>query len=432
MEYYTGGEMQDIRWYFGDGDSLVSSQGEVIHHYENDGKYPVTFVATDFCGVRDTAIDSIVVNSALGPVTDMISKMTDTVCPGFMFYIVTAALRADTFEWNMNDGTILYGDIISHKYATPGMHYFSLRIANSCQHEVILNDSIYVTTNLKTPLDNIDYQMLTTEPCVGDKFTVLSFPYTNMTYILGDGNTVNEQLDSLINYSESPKLYLGLTGISYSAAGTYDISAAVDNGCGVKDTLELGTLEVVDKSQAQAYISLDFLYESGTIVTYMNKPTTFYVGLSSNYDIDYGDGSSKSFSAGSYTIDKHTYTAEGTYTVSLITTNSCGDRDSTGMIVKVIKDPAGYAGVGEIAVDPMNVEAFPNPTNDVVSFKFDKNITENTAFSIYNLQGQLMHQQNINNANKVDFNFAQYSAGIYIASFVSETQNISKRVMLIK
>lgn len=98
----------------------------------------------------------------------------------------------------------------------------------------------------------------------------------------------------------------------------------------------------------------------------------------------------------------------------------------------MIKDPAGYAGVGEIAVDPMNIEAFPNPTNDVVTFKFDKNITENTVFSIYNLQGQLMHQQNINNANKVDFNFAQYSAGIYIASFVSETQNISKRVMLIK
>ncbi|MFZ9848327.1 MAG: PKD domain-containing protein [Flavobacteriales bacterium] len=358
--------------------------------------------------------------------------MTDTICPGDEFYTIIQAERADEFQWDMKDGNKLQGSIIFHKYTTPGMHYFSVKISNSCGNELTVTDSIYVSNSYKTNLNSYAFDLLTNEACMGDNFTLLSFPYTNATFGLGDGNKANEKADTLINYMGMGDLEIGLTNFSYNALGSYTIIAMTENGCGCKDTLEVGTVEVVPSTKASAIISIDFYSESPYAIAYLNKPTSFYVGLTSNYFIDYGDGSTKTFSGGSYAIDKHIYKAEGTYTVSLIASNSCGESDSTGMIIKVIKDPKGYLSVKESSVETMSIEAFPNPTNDIVTFKFDRNMNETMLFSIYNLQGQLMHQQYISNANKVDFDFSAFSSGMYITSFVSETQNSSKRITLVK
>jgi PKD repeat protein len=431
FDFYSNGDMQEILWTFGDGDSLISSQNVIIHDYKTDGNYAVALTATDFCSNKMIIVDTLVVNSSIYPTLPELSKMTDTICPGDIFYVQASAYRVDEYNWNMNDGTHLKGDYISYKYNSAGMHYFTLEASNGCG-EVTITDSIYVSSNYNSEIQFYDHQLLNNEACLGDDFTIMSFPSNNMTFILGDGNTVNEEADSIANFSEASTLKIGLTSFNYNALGTYTIHATFTNGCGVKDTIEVGSVDVIDNAPAYAYVSIDFLYSYGGNVAYLNKPTTFYLGTTSNYFIDYGDGSSETFTAGAYDKRNHTYTAEGTYDVSLIATNSCGEADSTGITIKVIKDPKGYANVKESSAETMSVEAYPNPTNDVVTFNFNRDMNENVLFSVYNLQGQLIHQQNITNTNKIDFDFSSYSAGVYVTNFVSDTQNASKRIMLVK
>ena len=432
MTYNFNKEMQEIRWTFGDGDSFVGNQQMVTHFYKTDGKYTVSLTATDFCGNQLTVTDTVIVMNSIKPRFDGFSKMTDTVCPGGNFYIMTSAVHANEFNWDMGDGTYLQGDIISHEYSSVGMHYFSLKISNTCGQEITVIDSIYVSSNHKTDLTSYEYMTFSDEACLGDNFTILSFPFSNSTFILGNGHIVNERPDSLVDFTETSNLNIGLTSFHFNTYGTYKISVTNNSGCGVTDTVEVGSVEVVSSAAAMAYIGLDFLGESKGNIVYLNRSTDFYVGLGSSYDIDYGDGTTKSITTGGFIIDKHTYTAEGTYNVSLKVTNSCGESDSTVIVIKVIKDPNGYASVIENSAETMRVEAFPNPTKDVVTFKFDRGINEHVMFSIYDVQGQLIHEQNIVNSNTIDFDFSQFSSGLYLAGFVSETQNTRTRVMLIK
>ena len=74
-----------------------------------------------------------------------------------------------------------------------------------------------------------------------------------------------------------------------------------------------------------------------------------------------------------------------------------------------------------------SLNVYPNPTNNIVNFVFNKN--ETGKIEIYSLEGKLVHAENFKENNELSANLSDYQAGIYVARITIGDEIIIKKII---
>ncbi len=192
-----------------------------------------------------------------------------------------------------------------------------MKITNACNNDTTLYKTVQVTAN--APFPNQSWFEIRTNtlicPNTEAHFDVPS-GYVNYQWNFGDGSPVINTTD----YWENHVYGTTLT--------TYTVSLVITNGCGNDTTL----YKTVQVSNNVGFPNNSWFNINMASPSCINEAALFDApGGYVNYQWNFGDGGSVT------TVDNrasHSYTATGTYTVTVIITNGCGnDTTISGVIV---------------------------------------------------------------------------------------------------
>ncbi len=116
-----------------------------------------------------------------------------------------------------------------------------------------------------------------------------------------------------------------------------------------------------------------------------------------------------------------TYTANGSYTITLIASNTC-DSDTAINVITILT-----VGLNELQFSN-TLNFYPNPAN--TNIIISNNGCESCTLSIFNSEGkQVYYQQNVN--DKLKINIADYKKGLYLIKFTDkESKSVSKKLII--
>ncbi len=207
--------------------------------------------------------------------------------------------------------------------------------------------------------------------------------------------------------------YLWSTGattqsISVSTSGSYSVTVTNAAGCTGRDTIN---------------VTVNPLPVAGTINITNQSPTfTFAATGSANVTTHiwrFGDGATATTAN-----PTHTYTANGTYTVTHVVTNSCGS-DSVIASVQVTN-----VGVNTVSLDGQ-VSLYPNPAADFVT-------VENTAaqamktIRILDVAGSLVSEVKATGSKTQRLDVSSLASGTYLVRIELEGGAVALRKLQVK
>jgi PKD repeat protein len=284
IEQSAGTSSTDVTMYY---DSTADGSFTQIGGWLNVPQWQNTSTAT---GGQSGGLDYLSISSwsdftygvfALGKGVEKPTLVTNgplTFCaPGSL--IVTTSIGYDTIVWNTGstDDTITVT-------STQDI-YAWVADQNGCS---AYSDTISINVQ---PLPNANFNSSTAGFTA--TFTNTSTNGTTYSWDFGDGNN-----SSVSNPSHT-----------YSANGTYNVCLIATNSCGNDTTCKSVIVNCPTPNT-------NFNYTTNNLAVTFNDNST---GGATSYTWDYGDGNS-----GSGANTNHTYSSPGTYTVCLITQNSCG------------------------------------------------------------------------------------------------------------
>jgi PKD repeat protein len=312
---YLGLTELSYTWNYGDA-SPTENFIDATHTYAAASGYTVTLTDTIFGWTANCSTDTMV-TLGLAPVAAYSS-----VAAGFTatFTNTSTSGSGTTYVWDFGDGNTSSLSDPMHTYAAAGTYTVCLIVLDDCGADSTCQS---VTITCATPIP--DFGSLSSGLSVD--FTNTSTVGTSPSYLwdFGDGNTSTLSDPTHI----------------YAAGGTYTVCLTVSDVCGTD-------------SSCQSVVVSDCTIPTVSFTTVNNDPSYDFTNTSvttgsATYSWDMGDGNGYS------TMDaSHTYTANGTYVVTLVVTDSCGV-DSTSQSITI-------ATIGLDDLSLQNVELFPNPT----------------------------------------------------------------------
>ncbi|MFN7326754.1 MAG: PKD domain-containing protein [Chitinophagales bacterium] len=366
-------------WEFGDGSN--SSLQAPSHTYAQDGSYLVRLIAQNACGA-DTSQQQVVIVTP--PNADFAVSATSGCSPFTVVYTNTSSSNASGLSWSFPGGSPSSSTAVAPVvvYSSPGVYPATLQVSNAAGTDTeqknnlitvsglpdagfsaqlsgwtatFSNQSLAATSFLwdfgdgqtstqpnpvHTYAQNGTYtvQLTATNACGSDQFVqvlqLVALPVADFTSSGTNGCTpftVSYQSTSL-NASQYHWLFPGGNPSSsslpnpvvvYAAPGTYSARLIASNAVG-SDTLQMQNLVQVAAS-AQAEFTAQV---NGMQVAFTNLSTgaTQFTWL-------FGDGATTNLSS-----PVHTYTQNGTFTVRLIASNTCG-ADTFQQIITIQTPP---------------------------------------------------------------------------------------------
>jgi PKD repeat protein len=183
--------------------------------------------------------------------------------------------------------------------------------------------------------------------------------------------------------------------ISANTAGTYWVNVSTAAGCQGSDSITVSTL----------------LAPVGSITSNLGGcPTIAFTGSNAgggaaNGTWDFGDGGTASG-----VNPSHTYTANGSYTVTYSQSNACGaDVATTTITVNCI---TGVSNPSQV-----DIALFPNPTAGAVSMELNLPSAIEGIVTVMDLHGRMVIQKAaslVAGRNRVDLDLGKMSAGVYL------------------
>ncbi|MBL7787588.1 MAG: choice-of-anchor L domain-containing protein [Chitinophagales bacterium] len=216
---------------------------------------------------------------------------------------------------------------------------------------------------------------------------------TNSTYYVdnGDGNTAPQNADDF--YVQYDGLTTVLTATAIVTPGeTYHIKIAVaDAGDSALDSgVFLSTASLCGNSNLQVISGFEVPSINGNTVTVHNEAR-----YGTAWHWDFGDGTTSDLrNPGS-----HTYLQNGTYTITLTTSNYCSQVRSEQVVV--IGEATGIGqNIAQYAI-------YPNPSDGNLNVQ----LPQVANLSLYDATGRML--ENLN-AQQHRFDLQQYGKGVYI------------------
>lgn len=228
-------------------------------------------------------------------------------------------------------------------------------------------------------------------------------------YMKNDTNTnyvkINSALIAGTTYTDNCLLYKGIYKYMVRAykLETTPSGSYYNMSEGIADTANS-----TNGTKAHASFSLSV---SGTTVNVTNISANT---TANNWN--FGDGGTATTLNAS-----HTYTANGSYTITLISSNSCNS-DTAKLVVNIIS-----ASINE--VNSTSASVFPNPSSGSITVTMDNRNNESFEAFIYNQEGKLI-QHKTNVTRQEEFNLSGEASGIYLLQLKNDKKIISQKFVI--
>jgi PKD repeat protein len=292
-------------WSFGDG--TTSSLQNPVHTYSTAGTYTVTLTATNEGGSSTVTKAEYLVagNVAMIPVASFVSSVTSGSSPLTVQFVDSTANSPTSWIWSFGDGNMSTLQNPSHTYTTSDTYTVTLIATNAAGSDTD-SKADYITVTYATPVANFTSDVTSGSSPLTVQFTDVSANTpTSWSWKFGDGGKSTDQHPAH----------------EYTDAGTYTVSLTAKNSAGSDTAKMTGYITVTSTSSPVASFIANMT--SGMVPftvrfsdTSSNTPTSWLWS--------FGDGSSSTEENPTYT-----YTAAGSYTVSLTASNGAGNDSRT-------------------------------------------------------------------------------------------------------
>ncbi|MGQ0827861.1 MAG: PKD domain-containing protein, partial [Bacteroidota bacterium] len=327
-------------WNLGNGNSSTLQNPSAV--YSTPGTYTVTLVASK-SGSSSTKTATITI---FGKPTANFTTSAMPSCVGQTITFTDGSTGGGTltsWAWDFGDGNILTTStgVVTHSYSSGGTFPVSLIVTdnNGCSSSIIKSVIVLaspVAAFTGTPLSSCSAPLTV-------NFTNSSVTFGTVSYLwkFGDGTSNS----TAVNPSHT-----------YTASGSYKVTLIVTQGACI-DSVVKNNYVVIQN------ITADFSANAtsgcvGSAITF----TDMSLPLSTSRTWGFGDGSPTSTLAN----PTHTYTAPGTYTVSLLNSSANGCSDSE------IK-------TAYITIHPSPVANFTADNTQSCNVPFTVNFTDNSS-----------------------------------------------------
>jgi gliding motility-associated-like protein len=371
------------RWDLGNG--VTSSLQHPSTTYFNPGTYTIKLVVRNAIGA-DSVVKNSIINVFPNPVINFKASDTSGCSPLFVHFTdltTTAGGNLTNWVWDFGDGSTDNSNNPSHVYNTGGTYSVALKVSNSygCTKTFSKNQYIQLSQGVQAGFTNSSPGQCKAPVTINFTNTSAGPGVLNYTWDFGDG-TQSVEKDPVHTYTKTGSYTVTLISVSqqgcrdtvkkvnlisigtinsnftvpagicegqsflltntttpvpgsslwnfgdgttsaaiapvksYSGSGTYTIRL-VNNFGGCSDSVSK-TVTVLPKTKADFAASQNTSCKAPFTVNFINKT----VG-SNTYKWSFGDGSMSTSAQPS-----HTYTAVGTYTVTLIAVNENGCSDT--------------------------------------------------------------------------------------------------------
>lgn len=347
---------------FGDGTTVGPQAGALANHtYSSGGNYTVKVTVTDSAGFKSSATAAVKVGApaavlhvspALGAtplaVTADASGSTDPI-----------GITSYTFDFG--DGTVVgpqAGSTATHTYSSASIYVVKVTVKDSTGTTASASSSVTAVAPPTAALAVTPGLGATPLAVTADASgsTPGTNPIATYTFNFGDGTVVGPQAGPT-------------AGHTYTAAGSYAVKVTVADGQGVTATATSTVTAVVPPTP-----HVTVTPPSGAVplsVTIDGSSSTAGSNPIATYGFSFGDGTIPAPPSGT-AVTAHTYSIPGSYTVTLIVTDTAGVSSSTTASVIVVNPPtttltvAPASGVAPVAViadasgssDPVGISSY--------------------------------------------------------------------------
>lgn len=337
-------------WDFGDGNT--STAINPIHTYTSGGVYDVILVVRDANGCRSNSTKVGLINVSNGPDGNFRASDSSSCFSPFKvtFSTFNVANTVVGFNWDFGDGNKSTSKNPTNTYATSGYYTVSLTLTENtgCTRTIKKNNYIFIGK------PKAAFKINNTKVCAGqgvylENTTAITNGF-RFLWRFGDGRT-----DTSYN-----------TTVVYKKGGKYDITLIVTNPLGCKDSLTVsGGIEVIDL--AKTIFTVNDTIACDTSFQFKLQNTT--VG-GTVVEWDFGNKTKS-------TLENPTvvYGTEGQYTITLVTMNSAGCRDTLkiGNMLRISKPKPLFRASKLIGCAPLTV-VFTNSSSSpdkILSYRWD-------------------------------------------------------------
>lgn len=399
-------------WAFGDGNT--GTQANPVHTYAGDGVYSVTLTATNACGSTSATQVVIVVTP---PTAGFTATNTAGCAPLSVQYTSTASANTTTYNWDFPGGTPANSTDQNPVvvYSAPGTYTAVLRVSNAAGSDTLTQTNLVTATGAPTtafthlvngavvtftnssanatgylwnfgngqnstdanptysyPTDGTYTVTLTATNACGattstQTIVIVTPPTAGFTATNAVGCSplsVQYTSTSSANTTSFSWQFPGGTPatsteqhpvVLYNVPGTYAATLTVSNAAGTNTVSQAGVATVTGGPSSGFSATVDLF-------------TATFVNLSSNastYLWNFGDGSGSADPNPS-----HTYTADGTYLVTLTATNACGSNVFTQNVVVLTLPTAVFTANTTAGCGPLTVQFTDLSTSNTTSWNW--------------------------------------------------------------
>jgi PKD repeat protein len=134
-------------WEFGDGSQGTGAT--VAHEYEQIGVYTAVVTATNFTNTLTATTAVTVTDVAIAGLTAVNSSPTELGTATFLTATITAGSNV-SYTWDLGDGTVGYGRLLSHTYGLTGT-YTAVVTASNSLNTITATTPVVITAPLPAP-----------------------------------------------------------------------------------------------------------------------------------------------------------------------------------------------------------------------------------------------------------------------------------------
>ena len=296
-------------YYYNFGDGVISLLPNATHIYSVAGTYKVIYVVTNSNGCKDSTNQTLIVTAK--PKAAFTTPNAGGCSNSNSFSFINSSTNAADYVWDFGDGTGATTTNATKTFAGTGTFIVKL-IAISA-----------------TGCSDTTSQTFTIIPKPIASFDVSSFGgCNNNSFSFSDHSTVNGVATYFYDFGDATISLLQNPTHTYTAAGTYKVSFYVTNANGCKDSTSR-MITVISKPNASFSLSGLVPCTNNNTITLVNNSVN-----ATSYVWNFGDGNGSTL-----TNPTKTYTAFGTYKITLLATNSNGCVDSTSQTITLTNKP---------------------------------------------------------------------------------------------